>query len=260
MTAFIETMTDGPVATVSLNRPDVHNAFNDSMIDQLDNTFYQLGQDPATRVIVLRSEGQSFCAGADLHWMSSMLDYTFDENVEDAKRLFAMLRTINTCPKPIIGRVHGAAFGGGVGLISVCDMVVAVERASFCLSEVKLGLLPAVISPFVMRRMTASAARRYFLTAERFKAPEALGLGLIHAVVQDEPALDAQVQAWVDLLVANAPVALRECKQLIADVDGLDFDSALYLTTRRIAERRVSEEGQEGMQAFLGKRTPAWMK
>ena len=260
MTAFIETMTDGPVATVSLNRPDVHNAFNDSMIDQLDNTFYQLGQDPATRVIVLRSEGQSFCAGADLHWMSSMLDYTFDENVEDAKRLFAMLRTINTCPKPIIGRVHGAAFGGGVGLISVCDMVVAVERASFCLSEVKLGLLPAVISPFVMRSTTDSAARRYFLTAERFKAPEALELGLIHAVVQDEPALDAQVQAWVDLLVANAPVALRECKQLIADVDGLDFDSALYLTTRRIAERRVSEEGQEGMQAFLGKRTPAWMK
>lgn len=248
------------VAWVSLARPELHNAFNDVMIAELQQAFTVLGQDPSVRVIVLQGEGKSFCAGADLNWMQSMLTYTLEENVADAQRLADMLDAINTCPKPVIGRIHGAAFGGGVGLTSVCDLVVALDSVTFCLSEVKLGLLPAVISPFVLQKLSLSQARRYFVTAERFKAHQALAMGLVHEVVDSLEALDTQVQTWIEALLQNGPDAVRICKALIPEVSALPMAQTAALTTQRIAQRRVSAEGQEGMNAFLEKRPPAWIE
>jgi methylglutaconyl-CoA hydratase len=259
MASLIETQLNLPIATVMLTRPELHNAFNAAMIAKLTETFTQLGHHPDVRVIVLSAEGKSFCAGADLNWMQSMLAWTFDENVADARHLADMLRTIDECPKPVIGRIHGAAFGGGVGLTSVCDMVVAKDTATFALTEVKLGLLPAVISPFVLQKIGGSTARRYFLTGERFSAHEALGMGLIHAVVATDTELDETVSTWAKALIANAPEAVSLCKTLIRDVSATpNRDVQITLMTHRIADRRISPEGQEGMRSFLDKRPPAW--
>lgn len=259
MAQFIQVHVENQVATVKLARPELHNAFNDQMIAELADAFSQLGQQSNVRAIILAAESKSFCAGADLNWMRSMLDYSLEENIADARKLAEMLRTIQECPKPVIGRIHGAAFGGGVGLTSVCDIAIAVESATFCLSEVKLGLLPAVISPFVLQKMPASQARRYFLTAERFSAKEALRTGLVSAVVADEAELDATIQSIITSIKQNGPEAVSLCKSLIFDVDGLPMDEAITLTTRRIAERRISAEGQEGMRAFLEKRPSQWI-
>jgi methylglutaconyl-CoA hydratase len=187
---FIETTVQNAVGTITLNRVDLHNAFNDEMIKEIEAAFNEMGQNPAVRVVILQANGKSFCAGADLNWMKRMIDYSFEENVVDALGLARMLKTIHDCPKPVIARVHGAAFGGGVGLISACDFAVSVESAGFALTEVKLGLLPAVISPFVLKKIPASAAQRYFLTAEKFDAREAHRIGLLSDVVPDETALD----------------------------------------------------------------------
>ncbi len=259
MSQLIRIEVTYPTARVILARPELHNAFNDAMISDLDSAFQCLGQDPQVRAIILAAEGKSFCAGADLNWMKSMLDYTFDENVADAHRLATMLRTIAECPKPVIGRIHGPAFGGGVGLTSVCDMAVAVASASFCLSEVKLGLLPAVISPFVLAKMPVAQAHRYFLTAERFSAQEAHRIGLISAVVADEAELDSTIDGWVKAICQNGPEAVALCKTLIHEVSERDLDDAITLATHRIADRRISEEGQEGMRAFLEKRPSRWV-
>lgn len=259
MSSFIQTEIQGAVATVTLNRPDLHNAFNEDMIKDLTQTFTTLGQKLEIRVIVLAAAGRSFCAGADLNWMKSMLNYTFEENVTDANALAKMLRAIDECPKPVIGRIHGAAFGGGVGLASVCDITVALEEVTFCLSEVKLGLLPAVISPFVLNKIPVSEARRYFLTAERFSAEEAHRIGLVSKVVSSEENLDSTVQTWIQALLQNGPEAVSLCKKLIREIStSSSREEAIQLATHLIAERRVSEEGQEGMRSFLEKRPSQW--
>jgi len=254
----IEQRELGAVARVTLNRPDLHNAFNEDMIQELQAAFAGFTKQSEVRAVVLQAESKSFCAGADLNWMKKMVDYTFEQNVEDAHALARMLRTIHDCPKPVVARVHGAAFGGGVGLVSACDMAVAVEAATFSLSEVKLGLLPAVISPFVLKKIGSGAAHRYFLTAERFNAAEALRIGLIHDVVSDAEALDASVNKLVDALLANGPEAVSQCKVLIEQVCHTEWSRAVDITTKMIAERRSSREGQEGMKAFLEKRSPSW--
>lgn len=249
---------DRHVATVTLNRPDVRNAFNESVIAELSGAFRALGNEAAVRAIVLAGNGPAFCAGADLNWMKKMAGYSHDENLADAMGLAGMLHTIWSCPKPVIARVHGDAYAGGVGLVAACDIAVAADHAHFCLSEARLGLLPATISPYVIRSMGEQAARRYFITAERFDAAEALRLGFVHAVVPAD-ALDAKVTELATALVANSPHAVRESKRLVQDVAGRAIDDALLAdTAERIATIRASEEGREGVRSFLEKRSPSW--
>lgn len=247
-----------PIARITLTRAELHNAFDDRMISELREAFALFGKNTEARAIILQAEGPSFCAGADLNWMKSMAGYTFAENVEDTHRLAAMLRTIRNCPKPVIARVHGPAFGGGVGLVAACDMAVSLESAVFCLSEVRLGLLPAVISPFVLQKIGPGAAGRYFLTAERFSAADALRIGLISELAPDTDALDQRIAGLLDAIIPNGPEALAHCKVLIDQVVHCDWERAVDITTKMIAERRVSREGQEGMKAFLEKRPPTW--
>jgi methylglutaconyl-CoA hydratase len=257
---FVTRSVEGAVATVTLNRPDLHNAFDDAMMAQLTGAFRELGADDGVRVIVLAAAGRSFSAGADLNWMKRMVGYGVEENVADATLLADMLEAIHGAPKPVIGRVQGAAFGGGVGLVAACDIALGTERASFCLSEVKLGIIPAVISPYLLERIGATAARRYSLTAERFGAAEALRVGLLAGVHADEASLDAAIAEVAGLLLQNGPAALAACKELwdaIAAVAPADRSAE---TAERIARIRVSPEGQEGLGAFLAKRKPSWIE
>jgi methylglutaconyl-CoA hydratase len=245
-------------ATVTLNRPELHNAFDDALIGELTAALERLGQDGRVRAIVLTGAGKSFSAGGDLNWMKRMAGYSFEENLADAGKLAGLMQTLDRLPKPTIARVNGAAFGGGVGLVAACDMAVASANATFCLSEVKLGIIPAAISPYVVRAMGARAARRYWLTAERFDAAQALRIGLVHSVVAPE-ALDGVVDEWVSALLANGPEAIAACKDLIAAVAARPVDEAMIAdTARRITERRSSAEGREGVGAFLEKRKPSW--
>ena len=247
------------VAQVWLNRPDVRNAFNDGVIAELTAAFRELGADPSLRAIVLGGHGKAFCAGADLSWMKTMAGYSWDENRADAQALADMLWAIYDCPLPVVARIHGDCYAGGVGLAAVCDIRVAASGANFCLSEARLGLLPATIGPYVVRAMGESAARRYFTTAERFSAQEAQRIGLTHEVVAAD-ALDATVDALVATLVANGPQAVRACKRLVLDVAGVPISETLRAdTARRIADIRASDEGREGVQSFLAKRPPAWL-
>lgn len=247
------------VAHIWLNRPDVRNAFNDGVIAELARVFAELGRDDDLRVVVLGGRGKAFCAGADLSWMRAMAGYTWDENRADAQALADMLWTIQSCPVPVVARIHGDCYAGGVGLAAVCDIRVAASGVTFCLSEARLGLLPATIGPYVVRAMGESASRRYFTTAERFDAGEAQRIGLVHEVAEPD-ALDATVDALVAALVANGPQAVRACKRLVQDVAGRPIDEALRAdTARRIADIRASAEGKEGVQSFLGKRPPAWL-
>jgi len=249
----------GGVATLTLNRPEVRNAFNDEVIAELSQAFAELGAREAVRAIVLAANGPAFCAGADLNWMRRMADYTRDENLADAGKLAEMLRVIYECPKPTIARVQGDVFAGGMGLVAACDMALSVDSASYCLSEVRLGLIPATISPYVIRAMGARAAQRYFLTAERFSAAEALRIGFVHEVVPAE-ALDARLAELVQALVGASPNAVREAKRLVQQVAGREIDAALIAqTVEGIADIRASAEGKEGVQAFLQKRKPGWL-
>ena len=246
------------VAEVWLNRPEVRNAFNDGVITELTAAFDQLGSDPDLRAIVLGGHGKAFCAGADLSWMRAMAGYSWEENQADAARLAQMLWTIHRCPVPVVGRIHGDCYAGGVGLAAVCDVLVAAEGVHFCLSEARLGLLPATIAPYVIKALGEQASRRYFTTAERFDAEQAKALGLVHEVVAADT-LDAKVAEIVAALVANGPAAVRACKRLVQDVAGRPIDAALREdTARRIADIRSSAEGRDGVQAFLDKREPAW--
>ncbi|MDO9143125.1 MULTISPECIES: enoyl-CoA hydratase/isomerase family protein [Comamonadaceae] len=255
----ISVSTAGHCATVTLNRPEVRNAFNDEVIAELTHAFAELGQDPQVRAIVLAAVGPAFCAGADLNWMRRMANYSQAENLLDAAQLAEMLRVIDTCPKPTVARIQGDVYAGGMGLVAVCDMAVSVESANYCLSEVKLGLYPATISPYVIRAMGARAAHRYFLTAERFDAAEALRIGFVHAVVPAEQ-LDDQVAEITQALVNASPNAVKECKTLLHDVAGKDIDAALIAyTVQGIAGIRASAEGKEGVQSFLQKRKPDWL-
>ena len=246
------------VARVFLNRPEVRNAFNDGVITELAETFTRLGQDPGVRVIVLGGHGKAFCAGADLNWMKSMAGFGWEDNRADATRLAEMLWAIYSCPLPVVGRLHGDCYAGGMGLAACCDVLVAAEGMHFCLSEARLGLLPATISPYVMRAMGEQAARRYFITAERFSAAQARDMGFVHELVAPD-ALDAKVDEIVALLVANGPAAVKACKRLVQDFVGREITLDLRVeTARRIADIRASDEGREGVQAFLNKREPAW--
>jgi methylglutaconyl-CoA hydratase len=251
---------DGPVARVLLNRPEVRNAFNDGVIAELTDAFTTFAADPSLRCVVLGGRGKAFCAGADLSWMRAMADYDWEQNRADASRLAEMLWTIYSCPVPVVGRVHGDCYAGGLGLAAVCDVLVAADAATFCLSEARLGLLPATIAPYVIRAMGEQAARRYMVTAERFGAAQAQAIGFVHEVCATD-ALDTKVDEIVAALCANGPMALRACKRLVQDVAGRPIDAALRAdTAARIADIRASAEGREGVQAFLGKRKPNWLE
>lgn len=247
------------VAEVWLNRPEVRNAFNEELIAALTQTFAALAAEPELRVIQLGARGKAFCAGADLNWMRAMADYSWEQNRADAQKLADMLWTMDQCPVPIIGRIQGDCYAGGMGLAAVCDVVVAVDNATFCLSEARLGLLPGTISPYVIRALGMQASRRYMVTAERFSAAQAQAHGFVHALCAAEQ-LDEQVDALVATVVANGPLAARACKLLVRDVSGAPLDEALRAeTARRIADIRASDEGKEGLQSFLQKRPPAWL-
>ena len=259
MTTTLEITTQGAVARVFLNRPEVRNAFNDGVIAELTAAFRGFAADDALRAVVLGGHGKAFCAGADLAWMRAMADYTWEQNRADAQGLADMLHAIWSCPVPVVGRIHGDAYAGGVGLAAVCDVLVAAEGVTFCLSEARLGLLPATIGPYVVRALGEQASRRYFTTAERFDAARAHALGFVHEVVAAE-ALDAKVDEIVAALVANGPAAVRACKRLVQDVAHRPVDEALRAdTARRIADIRASAEGREGVQSFLNKRKPSWL-
>jgi methylglutaconyl-CoA hydratase len=256
----LELKQQGYVATVSLNRPLLRNAFNEEMIAEITQAFEQLGKDETIRVIVLAAHGKAFCAGADLNWMKKMADYSQAENLHDAAQLANMLLTIYSCAKPVIAKIQGDCYAGGMGLAAACDIVVAHEDVHFCLSEVKLGLIPATISPYVIKAMGESAARRYFLTAERFTAARAAQLGFVSEVTSAEQ-LDAKVDELVAALVANSPHAVSKAKSLVADVAGSEItDDLIASTVADIADIRASEQGREGVQAFLEKRKPFWLE
>lgn len=260
MDKVITDIDDHGVAQVRLNNPDKHNAFDDEIIGELTEVFVAIADNSNVRVMVLGSEGKSFSAGADLEWMKRMASYSYDENLRDASALALMLKTLNEIPQPTIARVQGAAFGGAVGLISCCDMAVAASAASFSLSEVKIGLVPATISPYVIAAIGQRAARRYFVTAERFDAHRALQLGLVNEVVDAEQ-LDQEIARLINTLLANGPEAVTGAKQLVFDVAGKPIDQQLIdATCETIAAIRVSEQGQEGLQAFLERRKPQWIK
>lgn len=246
------------VATVTLNNPAKHNAFDDRMIADLSRCFSELGTSNQVRVVILAATGRSFSAGADLGWMQRMANFSFEENLADAENLAAMLHTLNSLNKPTIARVQGTAFGGGVGLISCCDMAIASERASFCLSEVKLGMVPATISPYVIAAIGPRAARRYFVTAERFDAATALHIGLICECVAEEQ-LDSCINNIVSAILNNGPAAVASAKQLIRDVRFQPIDAELMQqTSELIASIRSSSEAKEGLSAFLEKRPARW--
>lgn len=257
-TQFVQTESRDGVATIWIDRRDVHNAFNEVVIGELAAAFASAGADDAVRVVILASRGKSFSAGADIHWMKRMVAYSVEENVADATDMANMLRAIRECPRPVIARVHGATFGGGVGLTAACDIAVALRAATFALTEVKLGILPAVISPYVQEKIGPGALRRYALTAERFDADEARRIGLVSDVVDTEAELDERIAWFVKLLKKTGPEAVAACKSVLREIQPIDWDRATDTTTRRIAERRVSTEGQDGLMAFLEKRRPRW--
>ena len=246
------------VATLTLNRPDVHNAFDDVMIAELLKALKEVEESDSARVLVLRSESKNFSAGADLNWMRSMADKNYQQNVDDAGELGLLMERLDLLSKPSIALVQGAAFGGAVGLAACCDIVLAQPRSSFCLSEVKIGLIPAVISPYVVRTIGERQSRRYMLTAERFFADKAQELGLVNDVVED---FDEPLNKLLEALLANSPQAVGACKKLIRNVGSRPIDKDVREhTIKAIAEIRVSDEGQEGLSAFLEKRPAAWLK
>jgi methylglutaconyl-CoA hydratase len=248
------------IATLTMNRPELHNAFDDRLIADLTSALKDLESNDRVRVLLLTGSGRSFSAGADLNWMRRMADYTWDDNLRDALGLGELMQTLNRLAKPTIALVQGAAYGGGVGLVACCDIAIAASRAAFCLSEVKLGLIPAVIAPYVAAAIGARACRRYFLTAEPFTADEAHRLGLVHEVVAEE-ALQSRGRELAALLLNNGPQAMAAAKDLITRVTDRPLDAGLIAETAgRIADRRASAEGREGLAAFLEKRTPGWVR
>ena len=248
------------IAQVILNNPDKHNAFDDQMIIQLTKAFHTVAANPDVRIMLLKSEGKSFSAGADLEWMKRMASYSYQQNLNDARALAAMLKALHQMPIPTIARVQGAAFGGAVGLISCCDIALASSNASFALSEVKIGLVPSTISPYVIAAIGERHAKRYFMTAERFDANTALQISLVHEAVEEQ-FLDDKVEQLITAILSNGPEAVVAAKQLVFAVSGKAIDSSLIEhTCEVIAGIRVSAQGQEGLSAFLDKRKPHWLK
>ena len=248
------------VAQVTLNNPDKHNAFDDQMIIELTEAFHTVAANPDVRIMLLKSEGKSFSAGADLEWMKRMASYSYQQNLNDARALAAMLKALHQMPIPTIARVQGAAFGGAIGLISCCDIALASSNASFALSEVKIGLVPSTISPYVIAAIGERHAKRYFMTAERFDTNTALQISLVHEAVEEQ-FLDDKVEQLITAILSNGPEAVVAAKQLVFAVSGKAIDSSLIEhTCEVIAGIRVSAQGQEGLSAFLDKRKPHWLK
>jgi methylglutaconyl-CoA hydratase len=250
----------GPIGLITMNCPERHNAFDDALIAELTDALRSMEAEDGIRLVILSGAGKSFSAGADLHWMKRMAGFSADENRRDAMGLATLMRTLAHLRKPTVARVHGAAYGGGVGLVACCDIAVAAQSATFSLSEAKLGLIPAVISPYVVAAIGERAARRYFLTGERFEAAEAWRLGLVHEIASDFESLDDRVGEIVDAMLACGPVAQREAKELIRAVASRPVTSELIQdTAERIAKIRSSPEGREGVAAFLEKRRASWI-
>jgi methylglutaconyl-CoA hydratase len=247
----------GPVARVTLNRPEIHNAFDDALVASLTETAAMLADDDAVRVVILAGAGKSFCAGADVNWMRRMVDYSQEENERDARDMALMFEAWNALPKPVIGRIHGAALGGGVGLVAVCDIATASADALFGITEVRLGILPAVISPFVLAKIGQSAGRELFLTGERISAERAQRIGLVQRLVGPAD-LDSDIEATVKRLLAGGPRAQARAKRIVSEVTGLAPDKARHITAATIARARAEAEGQEGLRAFLERRAPSW--
>lgn len=250
---------EGKVLRLTMNRPQVHNAFNAAMIRDLAVAFDKAEKASDIRLVVLTGAGESFCAGADLNWMREIIRYSYEQNLRESRELAELMHSIYTLPKPTIARINGAVIGGGTGLFSACDIVISSDRAKFGLSEVKIGLVPAAIGPYVIRRIGESAARELFLTGERFDAHRALEIRLVNKVVPHE-ALDDKVEEVVRLLLSSGPDAIAKCKELLQRVPAMSLDEAIGYTAEMIAGLRVSPEGQEGMAAFLEKRKPKWVK
>lgn len=253
----LSVMETNGVCTVMLNRPDKHNAFHPEMIKELTETFTRLEADRSLRAVILRGAGKSFSAGGDLEWMRSMVDFTYDENVRDAQKLFDMFQAMADCSLPIIGAVHGNVMGGGLGLVSVCDMVAAESKTRFSFSEARIGIAPAVISPFVLRKINQGHARQLMLTAKMFSADDARSVGLVH-FTGDSGACDKYIESLVMQLRECSPEAVREAKRLMNYISAHPWPHLRDRAAQVIAERRVSAEGQEGIKAFLEKRTPRW--
>ena len=255
---MLKVNVEKPIASVILDRPDVHNAFNDELVKLVTDTFTELGARDDVRVIVLGGNGKSFCAGADLKWMKRMVHYTREQNLEDARAVGRMYLTIAKCPKPVIARVHGAALGGGMGLCAAADLVLAVAGTRFGFTETKLGILPAVIAPFVLAKIGESHARALIPPGERFSAERAMAIGLVHEVLADEAAVDARLDAALAEILSAGPTAARAAKALIRELRGRQADAGRELVVGVAARQRVSAEGQEGLSAFLDKRAPSW--
>ena len=253
----IEIQKENNVATIFLNRPDVHNAMNEKLMKELTTCFHELGKDDSIRTIILTGKGKSFCAGADLNWMKSMAKYSKEENINDSRLLLNLYEAIYKCPKPVIGRVNGHAFGGGIGLFAVCDIIIAVPDCKFAFSEVKLGIIPAVISTYIVRKIGLSNMRRLFLTGERFNSEYAKEIGLIDYVITPEE-LDEKIKNYTELLQSSGPIAIVEVKKLIDSCENMDREKYKEHTVEKISELRVSKEGQEGINAFLEKRKSKW--
>ncbi|WP_444994027.1 enoyl-CoA hydratase/isomerase family protein [Aliikangiella sp. IMCC44359] len=255
---IIEKKTNG-VGKITFNKADVHNAFDDSFISELTKGVSQLNEDTSVRVIVLAAKGKSFSAGADLNWMKKMAGYSWEQNYQDSLQLASLMQTIYECEKPTVAIVQGAAFGGGVGLVACCDIALASEKALFCLSEVKLGLIPAVISPYVVKAIGERNAKRYFVTAERFNSNQALSMNLIHSIYPHDQ-LDTEAEQFINTILSNGPRAILKAKQLINFVQEKPLDEEIIReTAQRIADIRASKEGKEGVSAFLEKRQPKWV-
>jgi len=250
---------NGSIATVTLTQPEIRNAFSDEVIAAITKAFEEVAQRSELRAVILASEGPAFCAGANLNWMRRMAEYSIEENVVDASKLANMMHTIFTCPHPTIARIQGDVYAGGMGLVAACDMAVSADTANFCLSEVKIGLIPATIAPYVLRAMGPRASHRYFLTGERFDAIEALRIGFLHTVVPTDQ-LDDAVDTLLKSLLQAGPLAVRACKKLVLETAEREISSVLtQQTVQAIAETRASAEGKEGVQAFLSKRKPNWL-
>jgi methylglutaconyl-CoA hydratase len=251
---------ENQIATITMNRPEVHNAFNEDVIGEMTHAFLKAGDDKDIRAVILRGNGKSFSAGGDLNWMRRVADYNFEQNVTDALRLGTLLKTINTLPKPTLALVHGNAFGGGVGLTACCDIAIAEEGTQFCLSEVRIGIIPSIISPYVIAAIGERQARRYFLTAERMDAKTAAHIGLVHETAP-QGGLDAAADKIITALWDGAPAAQARGKKLLLDISKRRIDDDLIkLTAEKIAEARASDEGKEGLSAFLNKTDPDWRK
>ena len=253
----IDVQKEKDTVTVSLNRPNVHNAMNEALMKELTECFKQLSTDKSVRIIILTGNGKSFCAGADLNWMKSMVNYSMDENIKDSKLLLDLFESIYNCPKPVIAKVNGHAFGGGLGLFAVCDIVMAISDCKFAFSEVKLGIIPSVISTFISRRVTLSNMRRLFITGERFDSNYAEKIGLVDFIFSENE-IDREIDKYIKLIKLSGPNAIKEVKNLIDCYEKMDIEDYKKHTVKKISELRISKGGQEGINAFLDKRKVKW--